>query len=466
MSQKRTSIFRAAALASGVITQEQIEMACAMVRSEPGGPPAPIVFVSDEQLSTKLVEMDLLTPYQAGQLKDGKHKLHLGPYLINDFIGQGGMGQVFKAVHKVMGRECAVKVLPVTKATPQAIANFTREIRTQAQLDHVNLVRAFDAGHDGNVHFLVTEYVAGTDLRKLVRSQGPLTMQLAASVVMQAAQGLAHAHALNLVHRDVKPGNILVTPEGRAKVSDLGLAGFLHEAEADPRAGKIVGTADYLAPEIIQNPTDVTPLSDLYSLGCTLYYAICGKVPFPGGTTKEKARRHCSETPWHPRKFNPEISEEFVEVIADMMEKDPKERIQSAQEVVDRLKYFAAERVSIPSQPMGKSPWLSAPVPTDADDVLEEVKLPEGLDLENSRVESTSQISMGGLTGGIGNQDTNSDPLPRRNTATLLASPAQEARIRSTAGNVVLALAVAIPLSLVLGAVLGAVATFLMLNPR
>ena len=115
---------------------------------------------------------------------------------------------------------------------------------------------------------------------------------------------------------------------------------------------------------------------------------------------------------------------------------------------------------------MGKSPWLSAPVPTDVDDVLEEVKLPESLDLENSRVESTSQISMGGLTGGISSQDTNSDPPPRRSTATLLASPAQEARIRSTAGNVVLALAVAIPLSLVLGAVLGAVATFLMLNSR
>jgi serine/threonine protein kinase len=460
LSQKRTSVFRAAAIASGVITQEQIEMACAMVRSEPGGPPAPIVFVSDEQLSAKLVEMDLLTPYQAGQLKDGKHKLHLGPYLITDFIGQGGMGQVFKAVHKVMGRECAVKVLPINKATPQAIANFTREIRTQAQLDHANLVRAFDAGHDGNVHFLVTEFVAGTDLRKLVRSQGPLTMQLAASVVMQAAQGLAHAHILNLVHRDVKPGNILVTPEGRAKVSDLGLAGFLHEADADPRAGKIVGTADYLAPEIIQNPTEVTPLSDIYSLGCTLYYAICGKVPFPGGTTKEKARRHCGETPWHPRRFNPDISEEFVEVIADMMEKDPKERVQTAQEVVNRLKYFAAERVSIPSEPMGKSPWLSPPLPTDGDDVLEEVKLPDSVELDNSRAESTSQISMGGLTQGISSQDTNSDPTPRRSTSTLLASPAQEARIRTNTANLLMALVVVVPLAMIFGAILGATFTY------
>lgn len=458
MSQKRSSVFRNAALASGVITQEQIEMACAMVRSEPGGPPAPIVFVSDEQLAAKLVEMDLLTSYQAGQLKEGKHKLHLGPYMITDFIGQGGMGQVFKAVHKVMGRECAVKVLPINKATPQAIANFTREIRTQAQLDHPNLVRAFDAGHDGSVHFLVTEFVAGTDLRKLVRSQGPLTMQLAASVVMQASQGLAHAHALNLVHRDVKPGNILVTPEGSAKVSDLGLAGFLHEADADPRAGKIVGTADYLAPEIIQNPTEVTPLSDIYSMGCTLYYAICGKVPFPGGTTKEKARRHCGETPWHPRRFNPDISEEFVEVIADMMEKDPKERIQTAQEIVNRLKYFAAERVSIPSEPMGKSPWLAAPLPT-GDDVLEEIKLPDGIESDNSRVESTSQISMGGVTTVISSQDTGSDITPRRGTSTLLAATPSEARIRTGMGKFTMGLSFGIPIGMLLGAALGALFT-------
>lgn len=465
MTQKRTSIFRAAALASGVITQEQIEMACAMVRSEPGGPPAPIVFVSDEQLAAKLVEMDLLTPYQAEQLKEGKQKLHLGPYLITDFIGQGGMGQVFKAVHRVMGRECAVKVLPINKATPQAIANFTREIRTQAQLDHPNLVRAFDAGQDGNVHFLVTEYIAGTDLRKLVRSQGPLTMQLAASVIMQAAQGLAYAHALNLVHRDVKPGNILVTPEGRAKVSDLGLAGFLHEADADPRAGKIVGTPDYLAPEIIQSPNEVSPLSDIYSLGCTLYYAVCGKVPFPGGTTKEKARRHCSETPWHPRKFNPDISEEFVEVIADMMEKDPKERLQSAQEVVNRLKYFAAERISIPSEPMGKSPWLSPPLPTGGDDELEELKLPELTEVESSRVDSTSQISVGGVTTAISTQDTNHDLAPRRPTSTLLTPTAHEARIRTGPGNVVLALAVAIPTAMLFGAVLGSLLTYWLLQP-
>jgi serine/threonine protein kinase len=156
-----------------------------------------------------------------------------------------------------------------------------------------------------------------------------LPVQQAAKIVMHAALGLDYAHRKGLVHRDVKPGNILVTPEGDAKVSDIGLAGFAHDLMNDPRAGKIVGTTDYLSPEQIRTPLEIKPSSDIYSLGCTLYYAICGKVPFPGGDTASKMRRHIDETPWHPRKFAPDITEEFVDIIADMMEKDPRKRIAS-----------------------------------------------------------------------------------------------------------------------------------------
>ena len=157
--------------------------------------------VSDEALAAKLVELDVLTSYQADQLKEGRTKLNLGPYIITDWIGQGGMGQVFKAVHEMMGRESAVKVLPLNKSTPQAIVNFTREIRTQAQLDHPNLVRAYDAGHDGNVYYLVTEFVPGMDLRRLIRTQTqgqPLSVQQAANMIMQAAKGLDYAHKRGL----------------------------------------------------------------------------------------------------------------------------------------------------------------------------------------------------------------------------------------------------------------------------
>src|SRR5262249_55178784 len=141
-------------------------------------------------------------------------------------------------------------------------------------------------------------------------------------IISQAARGLTHAHARGLVHRDVKPGNLLVTPDGKTKVSDLGLASFMDvEDPDDPRAGRVVGTADYLSPEHIMSPSDVSPASDIYSLGCTLYYAVTGKVPYPGGTGRDKARRHCEDIPLNPRRFQAELSDEFIDVIAAMMEK-------------------------------------------------------------------------------------------------------------------------------------------------
>jgi serine/threonine protein kinase len=178
--------------------------------------------------------------------------------------------------------------------------------------------------------------------------------------------GLAHAHDRHLIHRDIKPGNILVTPEGIAKLSDLGLAFCLNDVE-DPRIGKIVGTADYLSPEQIKTPLEVTETSDIYSLGCTLYYAVTGKVPFPGGTTKSKARRHLDETPWHPRRFNEEVSDEFVDLIGDMMEKNPAERIQTAREVAERLAPWARDE-SLAFSPEDRRRWQPAPVPNSDQD--------------------------------------------------------------------------------------------------
>ncbi len=238
MSSPKQSTFVRSALVSGLVSQLQIEQAVARLRAGGGLDALPAVGVGEDRLAAMLVEMGVITAYQQQQLKAGRTKLNLGPYLITDWLGQGGMGQVFVAVHQMMHRQVAIKVLPRSKSTPEAIDSFTREIQTQAKLDHRNLVRAYDAGHDGNVYFLVTEYVLGTDLRRLVRLQGRLTMAQAASVITQAAQGLGYAHEQGLVHRDVKPGNLLVTPEGLVKVSDLGLAGFLHEGQDDPRRAR------------------------------------------------------------------------------------------------------------------------------------------------------------------------------------------------------------------------------------
>jgi len=396
------SVFRNSALLSKLVTPDQLEQAvlttgvAAETPAAAGSAPAvSAAELDDTVLSNRLVEMGILTPYQAAQIKAGRTKFELGPYIVTDSLGQGGMGQVFKGVHRVMGRECAIKVLPLHKATPDATTNFMREIRTQAQLDHPNLVRAFDAGCDGSINYLVVEYVPGVDMRRLVRRQGPLSQQQAASVVMQAARGLDYAHKRGLVHRDVKPGNILVTSQGVAKVSDLGLAGFLYDAEHDPRAGKIVGTADYLAPEQIRSPGEISHLIDIYSLGCTLYYAVCGKVPFPGGTARDKARRHCSDTPWHPRRFNAELNEEFVEVIADMMEKDPKARIQSAAEVVARLELWAEDAVPITPRSIIRSPWSAPPVPNSADDEKENLQDTDGETSASGGEGSASQMSQG-----------------------------------------------------------------------
>jgi serine/threonine protein kinase len=302
--------------------------------------------------------------------------------------------------------------------------------------------------------------VPGTDLRRLVRSQGALNMQQAASVIRQAALGLQYAHERGLIHRDVKPGNILVTPDGIAKLSDLGLAGFLHEADSDPRAGKIVGTADYLAPEQIRSPLDVTPVSDIYSLGCTLYYAITGKVPFPGGTAGSKARRHLEGTPLHPRTFNEEINEEFVDVIADMMEKEPSARIQSAAEVAARLEPWAADARLLGAQQMTRSPWMSAPLPTATDDERAQgiVVVDDYEETDSSQAESASQISQG--TTPVSAQETRRVRAPKPPP---IASDSNSNVYRDPDGDysassiVVITLAIAVPLSMLLGAVIAVV---------
>jgi serine/threonine protein kinase len=342
--------FLQSALAAGLLVRHDLDEALAALRWSDKNPPTPASPPTAQQVADKLVELGRLNAWQARQLLDGRTKFNLGPFWMIDWIGQGGMGQVFKAEDRQLGGLVAVKVLPRSKSTPEAIAYFEREIRALAQLDHPNLVRAIDHGHEGNVYYLVTDYVPGTDLRKLVRRQGPLGMSAAAQIISEVAQGLEHAHQQGLIHRDVKPGNVLVAPDGHAKLSDLGLAGSVYEdPSTDPRFGKIVGTADYLSPDHIKRPTDPRPAWDIYSLGCTFYYAVTGKVPFPGGTVADKARAHCELAPLDPRRLNPALDAEFVDVIADMMAKDPAERIQSAGEVVVRL-----------------SPWSGLPVAPEA----------------------------------------------------------------------------------------------------
>ena len=322
------------------------------------------------------------------------------------------MGQVFKGEHSLLETVVAIKVLPREKCTPEAIANFAREIRSQSKLDHRNLVRALDAGEDGNVHYLVTEYVPGSDLRKLIRRSGRMDMKTAASVVTQVAAALEHAHQRGVIHRDVKPGNVLVAPDGTAKLSDLGLAGPLGgDVQDDPRIGKIAGTADYLSPDHITSPWTPVPAWDIYSLGCTLYYAVTGNVPFPKGTTREKANAHCSLRPLDPRQINGQLEPEFVEVMADMMAKDPVERTRSAAEVIERLSPWTGKSRVPRERRLGstrREDWAPAPadeLQAESKDLLTGLEdtqssfpeIPEsgpnGADSSSQRVQATHCVS-------------------------------------------------------------------------
>jgi serine/threonine protein kinase len=448
----RKSIFQHSALISELVTQEQLDDALdALTDAQRATEGVEVlqVEVSDEQLADQLVYNGVISSYQAEQLKSGRTKFNLGPYVITGWIGQGGMGQVFKGEHMVLGRVSAIKVLPLDKTTDYAISNFHREIKLQARMDHPNLVRAYDAGHDGKVHFLVTEYVPGRDLRRLIRNQGKLTVAEGSGVIMQIARGLYYAHQQGLIHRDIKPGNILVTEDGTAKLSDLGLSGFVDNEIEDPRAGKIVGTADYLAPELIRNPRDVSTVTDIYSLGCTLYYSITGKVPFPGGSAKEKARRHLNEHPWHPRQFNADVSEEFVELIADMMEKDPQKRIQSAEEVASRLEPWASEVAYFNTGDLIGTPWMAPAVPVasgenslPASDMHE--THPDGY-VESAEAMVATESGASQETLNSQSRDVSPPPMPW--------VPISEEKVAWTVGKT---LAIAIPVSLLVGILLGA----------
>jgi serine/threonine protein kinase len=332
--------FLEALLASGLLTPAQLQAAEAELRARLGRPSGDL---SDREWADGLVRMGRITPFQRQELLAGRCRFRLGQYTVLDKVGKGGMGHVFKAEHSMMGRLVAIKVLPRSKANPESEAAFQREMRILGRLDHPNLVRAFDGGYDAMVYYLVTELVPGLDLKRQVRLHGPLDEVAAASVFSQAARGLAHAHDQGVVHRDVKPGNILVMDDGRVKVLDMGLAGSTIEEES-VRLGRVVGTMDYIAPEQTRSPDDVGPQADIYGLGCSLYYALSGQVPFPGGTPQEKMKRHRTEQPRPLSGLAPHVSEPMCRVVEALMEKSPEKRTARARDVVEMLARWTPER--------------------------------------------------------------------------------------------------------------------------
>ena len=274
----------------------------------------------------------------------------LGDYQILDRIGGGGMGTVYKALHVRMGRIVALKVLrPEIQQNPMLIQRFNREVRAAARLNHPHIVAALDAREQDGLHFLVTEFITGLDLEQTVRSRGPLPVAAAVDCILQAARGLEYAHRQGVLHRDIKPANLLRDERGMVKILDMGLARLEadtgHTATELTNSGMVLGTAAYMAPEQARDVRQADARSDIYSLGCTLYYLLTGRQAFSGATALDTVLSHLSQ-PIPPlttadSQFPPELERIFVQMVA----KNPQDRFQTAAEVIAAL-----EQLSLPPQ--------------------------------------------------------------------------------------------------------------------
>ena len=282
---------------SGILDPLQLDR---FVREAPPGSAEP------SALAARLVERGWLTPFQAEQLLRGRSRnLLLGHYVILQRLGGGGMGSVYQARHKIMRRVVALKVIRRELLEhPDAVRRFRREIRAAARLSHPNIISAHDAGMADNHYFLVMEFLEGRNLFDLVKERGPLPAQEVCNHVFQAALGLQHAHVRGLVHRDVKPSNLFLTFNGSVvKILDLGLARLSDIGEGDSTtshltpAGATMGSIDYMSPEQAEDSHAVDIRSDIYSLGCTMYFLLTGQVPFPVAQAARKLAAHRQAAP-------------------------------------------------------------------------------------------------------------------------------------------------------------------------
>lgn len=301
-----------------------------------------------DSLADHLVEIGELTRFQADRLLGGDWQaLVLGPYRLLCPLGRGAMGVVYLA--RAEGPPVALKILSPRRAAgePRVLTRFMREIDIGLTLPpHPHLTRTLDAGASSGVHYLAMEYVPGRTVRQLVAESGPLTVSRAARVFADVAAGLHQAHLGGYVHRDLKPANVIVTNTGRAKLLDFGFALVRGEpAPTDPTVlggpGYAIGTMDYLAPEQSADPMTVGPTADIYSLGCSLYFAVAGCPPFPGGTQQDKIRWQRTAEPPSVSQINPAVPADFAHLITWLMAKDPSVRPQSAEEVAGLLAPWA-----------------------------------------------------------------------------------------------------------------------------
>jgi hypothetical protein len=279
-------------------------------------------------------------------------------YRVIKLLGRGGMGAVYLAEHRHMERPVALKVVSADLVgNADAVRRFRQEVTAAARLGpHPHVVAVFDADQVGELHFLVMEYVEGQSLADYLHAKGPLPYAEACEYVRQAALGLQHAAEQGMVHRDVKPHNLMRTPQGQVKVLDFGLARCFRDSERIrtqlTQQGVLMGTADYMAPEQASDSRAADSRADVYSLGCTLYHLLTGRVPFPEGGTVEKIIKHAVEQPAPVGALRPDLPVGVAQVIERMMAKLPEHRFQSPGEVAAALAPWTVAGASLPVRPV------------------------------------------------------------------------------------------------------------------
>ncbi len=303
---------------------------------------------------------------------EGKQLDH---FSVETMIGGGGMGAVFRGVDMRLDRVVAIKVIPASKRDPETLRRFRLEAQAAARLDHPNIARVYYVGEAEQWNYIVFEFIDGINIRDLVEMEGPLSIDDAVFYTRQVAEALQHAHERDVVHRDVKPSNVLVTVSGVAKLVDMGLARdrSLDKSTADVTAsGVTLGTFDYISPEQARNPRDADVRSDLYSLGCTLFTMLTGKPPFPEGTALQKLLNHGSQPPPDPRGWRDDISDQLVQIMMKLMAKRPADRYQNPRDLVNDLLLLA----EIENLPRSQGPTTLMLNPSIAQRTLLETNLP------------------------------------------------------------------------------------------